>query len=63
MTDYEPLTKTVRNQNGDEDVVCRFAGTNKCQLIHTPSGCTDCPVFKAILRMLNEFETIYIEEK
>jgi len=62
MNTYEPLTKTT-TKDGVETVVCRFDGTNVCQAIHKPNGCKNCPVLAAILKQLNVFEQIYMEEE
>ncbi len=58
---YQPLTTTKQNADGSQEAVCRFHGTEQCRAIHTPLGCTTCPVFKAILAQLNAFEQIYLE--
>lgn len=57
---YEPLTKIIADDKGNQIVACRLDGTNEC-LIHKPNGCTNCPMFKAILTQLNTFEGIYME--
>ncbi len=57
---YEPLTKKITDDKGNQMVVCRLNGTNKC-LIHKPNGCSNCPIFQAILTQLNIFEEIYLE--
>ncbi len=58
---YEPLTKKVTDDKGNQMVVCRLYGTNECQ-IHKPNGCNNCPMFRAILTQLNTFEEIYLED-
>ena len=62
MTAYEPLTITTTDGAGNEKAECRFYGTEKCQSIHMSNGCYNCPVFKAILKQLNTFEQIYMED-
>ena len=57
---YEPLTKIVIDDNGNQMAACRLYGTNEC-LIHKPNGCTNCPMLKAIFTQLNTFEKIYME--
>ena len=61
MTIYQPLTKIITDEKGNEKVSCRYYGTEKCRSIHT-SGCNNCPMFGVILNQLNTFETIYMEE-
>lgn len=63
MITYEPLTKVETNSNGKGKVVCRFSDTDACRLIHKPNGCSNCPIFAAILQQLNVFEKIYMEDK
>lgn len=58
---YVPITKKVIDEKNNEHVKCAFEGTSKCQ-IHNESGCTNCPVFKAILTHLNAFENIYLSD-
>lgn len=60
MSTYTQLTKKLTDENNNQMVVCSQHGTEKCH-IHTPSGCTNCPVFQAILRQLNAFEEVYME--
>lgn len=60
MDTYEPLTKLQTDDNGNQMVVCRWQGTEQCQ-IHKPGGCSNCPIFKAILKTLNAFEDVYKE--
>lgn len=60
MSTYEPLTKKVIDNTGNQIVFCRLHGTNEC-LIHKPSGCYNCPIFRAILTQLNIFEEVYLE--
>ena len=54
---YEPLTKKITDDKGNQVVVCRLHGTNEC-LIHKPNGCSNCPIFQAMLTQLNTFEEI-----
>lgn len=58
---YVPITKKVIDENNNEHIKCAFEGTSKCQ-IHSESGCTNCPAFKAILAHLNTFENIYLAD-
>lgn len=64
MIDYEPLTKLVSDKSGKPMAVCRYEGTEQCQL-HKTNGCEsckNCTVFAFILEQLNTFESIYMEE-
>lgn len=60
MTNYKPLTKIIKTDDGVEKVACRFYGTEQCRSIHT-NGCVGCPVMAAILNQLHIFEEIYME--
>ena len=62
IMDYIPLTKKTLDETNNDTIECSFKGTDKCQ-IHSEQGCTNCPVFKAILAHLNAFETIYLEKE
>ena len=57
---YEPLTKKITDGDGNQMVVCRLHCTDECH-IHKPNGCSNCPMFQAILTQLNTFEEIYME--
>lgn len=59
MITYKQLTKKVTDANGNQMIVCRFHGTEECQ-IHKPNGCNNCQMFNAIINQLNIFEEIYI---
>lgn len=61
MSNYQRLTKVVKQHDGQEMIACSFYGTDKCRSIHTKRGCLDCPVFAAILNQLYAFEEIMEE--
>lgn len=61
MTTYEPLTKKIIGENGQQIVVCRYYGTDTCRNIHTPNECNHCPMMTAILKQLNIFEEVYLD--
>lgn len=59
---YEPLTKKIIDENGQQIVACRYYGTDKCREIHKkPNECNYCPMMEAMLNQLNVFEEIYLE--
>ena len=62
MTNYIPLTKIITDENGNQSVACSFVGTEMCRELHN-AGCMKCPVFAAILKQLNTFESVYLEEE
>lgn len=63
MTDeYIPLTKKIIGDDGQEEVVCRYYGTDLCQKIYKPDKCGYCPMMTVIIRQLNVFEEVYMEE-
>lgn len=62
MIAYEPLTKKITDENGNQMVVCRFHGTDKCRDIHTPNQCISCPMLAKMIIQLNAFEEVYMEE-
>lgn len=61
MTTYTPLTKKIKDSNGEEIVVCSYYNTEKCCNIHKNKSCVDCPMISAFLIQLNAFEEIYKE--
>lgn len=61
MYNYEPLTKETVDSNGNKQINCILHGTEECRGIHKTKGCTNCPVFSAILTQLRIFEQVYIE--
>lgn len=61
--EYQPLTKTITDNKGNEIVTCWLYGTEKCHQIHKPNGCNGCPMFAAILNQLHIFEKIYTEDR
>lgn len=54
------LTKKLTDENGDQIGACSQQGTDKCQ-IHTPKGCTNCPILRTILTQLNAYEELFEE--
>lgn len=59
---YRQLTKVIE-KDGQNVAVCINQGTEKC-FIHSRTGierCEDCPIHKAILEQLYNFETAYLE--
>ncbi len=62
MITYQPLTKIATDEKGNQMVDCLLHGTEECQNIHMPNGCRNCPIFVAILKQLNTFEEIYLQE-
>ena len=62
MATYQPLTKIIIDEKGNQMVTCRYYGTEECRKIHTPSRCSDCPMLAAIFNQLRVFEEIYTEE-
>lgn len=64
MTTYKPLTKKIINDDGQEIVVCKYYGNEDiCRKIHNPDGCNSCPMLMAIMKQLNVFEEVYMDEQ
>ena len=62
MDKYQPWTKIVTDNNGEEYVACAYLGTDVCRAIHNDENfnCCGCKVFEAILVQLNAFENIVL---
>ena len=63
MLKYTPLTKRIEksdDETGSRTVECAFADGGFCRSVH--KNCRECAVFDSILKMLNAFEEIYLEE-
>lgn len=58
---YVELTRSIKDKNGNEQIVCRFYDTKKCQLHN--HDCKNCAIMRAILTQLNAFECVYKEAK
>lgn len=56
MNGYKNLTKK-EIRNGVEEVLCKFDGTDWCQLHN--HDCKNCTRLKCILMQLNAFEEVY----
>lgn len=64
MENYIPLTLKIKNIDGTDDIICAFAGTDKCPIHeekHADGHCI-CPMMASLLRQqLNIFEEIYLD--
>lgn len=58
--DYKPLTKLIKDDCGNEIIVCQLFGTSQCRNIHKPNECNlICPMVKAMMTQLHVFEEVY----
>ncbi len=57
MTKYTSLTKKIKDENGNDIVVCKYYGTDECRNIHKLNECPhSCPVIGIMLETLNMLE-------
>ena len=61
MEKFTKLTKIIKDEAGNESVVCAFFGTEKCRAIHN-DGCTTCPMIAAMMNQLSLLEDYFIQQ-
>lgn len=61
MKNYQPLTKIITDELGNQSVACALLDTKDCQKLHK-NGCATCPMLAAMMNQLHTFEEIYMED-